>query len=338
MIHGTRPLTVECARDRLGGAVTPLADVFVRQNLDLPDPRILADRDAWTLDVEGEGVLTLADLKRLPTTTRRVVMECAGNARTLDGGAYPGETPWGVGAVACVEWTGVALSDLVTPTTARFCTATGADSVGRQADPFDQRVERSVPAAKAMADGLLAWALNGEPIPLVHGGPLRFVVPGYFAVNSVKFVNRLAFGDEESDADIQRTRYRYRPPGTPPSTVHPTTGPLPPTSLIIRAEQGRVHGVAWSSDGPISRVDVTVDGGGSWRHADLERASDPAAWSLFSAAVPAARQRVAARAVDAAGAVQPAKAEPNALGYANNGWRSLAVDSGEDEPERGSRQ
>jgi DMSO/TMAO reductase YedYZ molybdopterin-dependent catalytic subunit len=325
LVHSTRPLTVECSGPALGVPVTPTADMFVRQNLDLPDPGILADRGAWTVEVDGAGVLTLAELWSLPSVTRRVVMECAGNARRALGTEFPGETPWGVGAAACVEWTGVALATLATgPAAARWCTATGADAHGRAPDPPERRVERSVPAHKALADGLLAWQLNGRPIPLVHGGPLRFVVPGYFAVNSVKFVRRIAFSDAESDADIQRTRYRLRPPGAPDGD-HPTTGPLRPKSLITgQAAPDRVTGVAWSGSAPVERVEVTVDGGGSWHRAELEEVADPAAWRRFSAAVPPAAPVVASRATDATGAAQPRVAEPNAGGYANNGWLGLS--------------
>lgn len=324
LVHGTRPLTVECPRDRLGGAVTPTGRMFVRQNLDLPDAVILADRDAWTVELDGIGRLSLAELRRRPASTRRVVMECAGNARTLAGADYPGETPWGPGAVACVEWTGVALADLVPAASARFCTATGADSSGRHPDPGAERVERSVPAGKALADGLLAWELNGAPIPLVHGGPLRFVVPGYFAVNSVKYISRIAFSDQESDADIQRVRYRYHPPGVPPSPRFPTTGQLRPKSLILTAAEGRVGGVAWSGDQPVTRVEVSCDGGGSWHDAELDAPADPAAWRRFEARLDGGGP-LASRASDAGGRVQPEQAEPDAAGYANNGWRSLAV-------------
>lgn len=328
VVHATRPLTVECARERLGGEVTPLSRMFVRQNLDLPDPGICADRDAWTVEV-SDRALTLAELKRLPTVTRRAVLECAGNARTTQPGDFGDETAWGVGAVACVDWTGVALRTLVAAPPGRWCTATGADRAGREADRAPDRVERSVPAGKALVDALLAWECNGEPIPLAHGGPLRFVVPGYYAVNSVKFVRRVAFSDAESDADIQRVRYRYRPVGADPSPAHPTLGPLRPKSLIVAPGPPEVVGVAWSGH-PVTRVEVSADGGGSWRDAELGPAGDPAAWRVFRLPLRLApgRHLLASRATDAAGEVQPERSEPNACGYGVNGWRGLALEVG----------
>lgn len=327
IVHDTRPLTVECPRVLLGVPVTPTAEMFVRQNLDLPDPAVLADRDAWLVDVGGV-VFTLRELRSMPSVTRRVVMECAGNARNALGRDFAGETPWGAGAAACVDWTGVALASVLDGTPpGRWCTATGADARGRAPDPPPQRVERSIPADKALADGLLVWALNREPIPLAHGGPLRLIVPGWFAVNSVKFLTRIAFGGTESDAEIQRTRYRYRPPGAPLSAAYPTTGPLRVKSLVTEHRAGRVRGVAWSGEAPVQRVEVTVDGGSSWCEADLDEVADPAAWRCFSASVPPSAA-VASRATDAMGAVQPRVAEPNASGYANNGWEGLSLRAG----------
>jgi sulfite oxidase len=340
LVHALQPLTVECPRVRLGDPVTAVGDLFVRQNLDLPDPVIVEDRAAWRLDLEGMGVartITLGELQALPSITRRMVLECAGNARALER-EVEGETSWGAGAVGCVDWTGVTLrtiAERLGPPSARFCTATGADAAGRADDPWPRRVERSIPAAKALADGLLAWQLNGMPIPLEHGGPLRFVVPGWFAVNSVKFVRRLSFGDEESDAEIMSTRYRVRPPGALPGPGQPTTGPLSVKSMIVRPADGeslpggpfRVRGVAWSGDEPAARVELTVDGGRSWTDVPVDQVADPAAWRGFSTTLelPAGRHVLGTRATDAGGRRQPERVAPDAGGYANNGWRSLAV-------------
>lgn len=342
VVHATAPLTVETPRERLGGHVTPVAHVFVRQNLPLPPP-VAAQR--WSVDVAGvghPGSLPLADLRSLPAVTRRVVMECAGNGRALLGDPGLPGTPWADGAVACVEWTGVPVRLLAAAlggvdAGGAFLTATGADD--RDLAPVERaaRVERSVPVADALEGALLAWAMNGRPIPVVHGGPVRLVVPGYYAVNSVKFVRQLAFTASESDADIQRTRYRLRPPGEPPARQHPSLWRLRPKAMVsgagwpAPATVTEVHGVAWAGHGPVARVEVTTDDGATWHTAALGPAGDPAAWRAFRARPPrpsgegGAGARVAARATDATGVTQPAAIPPNADGYANNGWRSLAL-------------
>jgi len=332
VVHATAPLTVETPRDDLGGAVTPVAAAFVRQNL--PLPRATGDPDRWSVEVAGvgrPGRITLAALRALPAVTRRVVLECAGNGRALLGDPDLPGTPWGTGAVACLDWTGVAVRTLVgalggVDPAAAFCTATGADDRGLAGAARADRVERSVPVADALDGAVLAWELDGAAIPLVHGGPLRLVVPGFYAVNSVKFLRRLAFTTGESDADIQRVRYRLCPPGAEPGPHHPSLWRLRPKALVCAAG-AEISGVAWAGAGPVRRVEVTVDGGATWQDADLDPPGDPAAWRGFRWPVrdaPAGAQ-VAARATDAEGTTQPAIAPPNAQGYANNGWRSLAL-------------
>jgi len=332
VVHATAPLTVETPRDELGGAVTPVAAAFVRQNLPLPPPA--GDPDRWRLEVAGvgrPGVVPLAALRALPAVTRRVVLECAGNGRALLGDPGLPGTPWGTGAVACLDWTGVPLRTLVAALggvdlAAAYCTATGADDRDLAGAARADRVERSVPVTDALDGALLAWALDGAPIPLVHGGPLRLVVPGFYAVNSVKFLRRLAFTAAESDAHIQRVRYRLCPPGAEPGPQHPSLWRLRPKALVCTAG-AEVRGVAWAGAGPVRRVEVTVDGGATWHEADLDPPGDPAAWRGFRRPVPGALPgaQAAARATDAEGTTQPAVAPPNAEGYANNGWRSLAL-------------
>ncbi len=332
VVHATAPLTVETPRDHLGGPVTPVAAAFVRQNLPLPP--VAGDPDRWTVEVAGvgrPGRVALAALRGLPAVTRRVVLECAGNGRALlDDPGLPG-TPWGTGAVACMDWTGVAVRTVVAALggvdpAAAYCTATGADDLGLAGADRAHRVERSVPVADALDGALLAWELNSTPIPLVHGGPLRLVVPGFYAVNSVKFLRRLAFTAGESDADIQRVRYRLCPPGEEPGPHHPSLWRLRPKALVCAAGV-EVHGVAWAGAGPVRRVEVTVDGGATWHDAVLDPPGDPAAWRGFRWPVPGAAPGpwAAARATDAAGTTQRAVAPPNAEGYANNGWRSLSL-------------
>jgi sulfite dehydrogenase len=213
---------------------------------------------------------------------------------------------------------------------ARFLTALGAD--GAAGDP--QRVERSVPLATGLERGLLALRLNGEPLPSEHGGPLRLVIPGFFAVNSVKWLVRLSLTAEESDADIQTVRYRLTLPGSVPGPEDPSCWEMPVKSWVTSPEPGadvsgpiEVEGVAFSGAGPITDIEVTVDGGITWLPAVLGPSNGPASWHTFSLAVDLGGSRgpIASRARDSAGNEQPANSIPDINGYAPNGWLDHAV-------------
>src|SRR3989344_4807993 len=212
--------TIETKRTAFGsGVITPAEQLYIRNNLPAPDASIIADRDAWEVAIEGvkaPRTLTLRELKTLGVETTAMVLQCSGNGR----GYFPSKpsgTPWQVGAAGCVIWSGVpvrvvaeALGGMVPG--AGFMTGTGGEKLPEGLDPLSIIVERSVPAA-AMADALLAWEMNGVPISLAHGGPLRLIVPGYTGVNNIKYIKRLAFTAKETDAKIMSHGYRISPPG-----------------------------------------------------------------------------------------------------------------------------
>ena len=197
-------------------------------------------------------------------------------------------------------------------------------------------VERSVPLA-AMADAMLAWELNGAPIPLAHGGPLRIVVPGYSGVNSVKYVKRLAFTVEQSLAAIQQTGYRMSPLGEKHKSSEPSVWEMSPKSWINSptAEGGTlrtglvvVRGVAFGGTAAAQKVEVSVDGAQTWREArllgpDMGRY----AWRAFALAVPLSggTHTLMSRVWDARGMVQAEHRIENAGGYSNSSWRDHAV-------------
>ena len=154
-------------------------------------------------------------------------------------------------------------------------TGTGGEALPAGLDPKSVIVERSVPLA-AMQDALLAWEMNGEPVPHAHGGPLRLVVPGYSGVNNIKYVKRLAFTPAETDAAIQKTGYRMSPPGTKGDPSQPSiwemdvkswiNGPAPEAGPV-KAGWVQIHGVAMGGTRTLRRVDVSLDGGQTWREA-----------------------------------------------------------------------
>jgi sulfite dehydrogenase len=221
---------------------------------------------------------------------------------------------------------------------ARFMTATGADPLPEGIDPFEVKVERSVPAEKGMKDCLLAWEMNGEPIPLTHGGPLRLIVPGYYGCNQTKYVQTLAFGPEQTQAKIQREDYRMQPLGAKGEPHQASLWEMDLKSWVVGPGgdgepvlQGKVqlHGVAFSEGKHrLARAELSVDGGKTWKEArwvgpDL----GPYAWRNFALEVSLApgAYEVASRVTDEAGNVQAEARVENERGYGNNSWRDMMM-------------
>ncbi len=336
--------TIETRRSAFGTSiVTPDAQLYIRNNLPAPDAAIVADRDAWQVSIEGvrnPRTLTVRELKSMGLETVAMVLQCSGNGR----GYFPSKpsgTPWQVGAAGCVLWSGVpvrvvaeALGGMTNGM--KFMTGTGGEKLPEGLDPKSVIVERSVPAA-AMADAMLAWEMNGVPISLAHGGPLRLIVPGYTGVNNVKYVKRLAFTAQESDARIMSHGYRISPPGANGDPSQPSVQEMTVKSWIngpgtdgkpVAAGTVQIHGVAFGGMHAVTQVEVSVDGGKTWSTArlvgpDLGRY----AWRQFALSVrlPAGSHTLVSRATDAAGNLQPEQRLENAGGYNNSSWADHAV-------------
>jgi sulfite dehydrogenase len=336
--------TIETKRSAFGSSViTPAEQLYIRNNLPPPDAAVVADRDGWIVAIEGvkaPRTLTLRELKALGIESVATVLQCSGNGR----GYFPSKpsgTPWTVGAAGCVVWTGVPLRTVAQALGGvadgmRFITGTGGEKLPEGVDPKSVMVERSVPVA-ALGDALLAWEMNGAPLSLAHGGPLRLIVPGYQGVNNVKYVKRLAFTAAETDAKIMSHGYRITPPGAKADPSQPSVLEMNVKSWVnspgtdgapVKAGRVQVVGVAFSGTQAVKRVEVSIDGGKSWREAaffgpDLGKY----AWRQFALAVdlPAGTHVIASRATDAAGNVQPRERVENVGGYNNNSWADHAV-------------
>ena len=335
--------TIETRRDAFGTSIiTPADKLYIRNNLPSPDASIVADRDRWEVSIDGvqhPRTLTVGQLKSMGIETVATVLQCSGNGR----GFFPSKpsgTPWTVGAAGCVVWSGVPLRAVVealggvSPGMA-YLTGTGGEKLPEGVDPMSVVVERSLPL-KAMGDALLAWEMNGAPIPLAHGGPLRLVVSGYQGVNNIKYVKRVAFTSAESKAKIMSHGYRITPPGAKAEPSQPSVlemnvkswvnSPAPDGKLTAGTTQ--IHGVAFGGTNAVKRVEVSVDGGKTWQDArfvgpDLGRF----AWRQFvlQARLPEGTHTIASRATDAAGNVQPEVRVENVGGYSNNSWADHAV-------------
>lgn len=335
--------TIETRRHAFGdGVITPANRLFVRNNLPPPSPSILDDRDAWKISIEGvksPRTFTVGELKTMGIETMATVLQCSGNGR----GFFPHKpsgTPWEVGAAGCVMWTGVPVKEIVKAVGGVadgmvYMTGTGGEPIPEGIDPNTIMVERSVPL-EAMEDAMLVWEMNGEPLTLAHGGPLRLIVPGYTGVNNVKYIKRLAFTTEQSQARIQQTSYRIAPLDGKPAPDQPSAWEMPVKSWVnspnpdntVQAGRVILKGVAFGGVNPVERVEVSVDGGKNWQQAkfvgpDLGRY----AWRQFALPVElkAGTYEVVSRAFDSKGNEQLEERDENFRGYLNSSWRDHAL-------------
>lgn len=334
--------TLETMRGAIGtGIVTPNDEVYIRNNLPAPDASIVADRDAWEVSFEGVAEpmsMTVGQLKTVGVETVATVLQCSGNGRAFFAHEASG-TQWSTGAAGCVIWSGVPVRDLVASMGGvaegmTWLTGTGGEEIPAGLPPETVQVERSVPAAM-METAILAWEMNGAPIPLAHGGPLRLVIPGYYGVNNVKYLKRLNFTAEESPAKIQQTGYRLRPVGEKGDPSQPSmyemsvkswiTGPL----MDAATGKVQIHGVAMGGTSAATKVELSLDGGETWADAPFVGPDlGPYAWRPFVviADLAAGTHMLASRATNEAGDVQPEDFPPNERAYGHNGWRAHAVD------------
>jgi DMSO/TMAO reductase YedYZ molybdopterin-dependent catalytic subunit len=344
-VHNRRPLALETRRSKLGvAAITPIELFFVRNNLPRPDASILTNRDAWRLEVAGVGVpqtVTLGELKQLAMQTITSVVQCSGNGRKFYEHG-PSGSSWATGAAGCAMWTGVRVADLIEKlggplARAKFLTSTGGEVLPEGIDPLSAVVERSIPLEKGLQDCLLAWEMNGVPIPLTHGGPLRLIVPGYYGCNQIKYVKRLSCTPVETEAKIQKSGYRYRAIGESGTPEHPSmwrmnvkswvNGPGADSEPVLHGKV-QFHGVALSGERGVERVEFTLDDGVTWAPARfLGPPLGPNAWRpfTFEAELSAGTHVVATRATDANGDQQPPQRGANERGYGHNGWRDHAL-------------
>jgi DMSO/TMAO reductase YedYZ molybdopterin-dependent catalytic subunit len=257
------------------------------------------------------------------------VLECSGNGRTAfaEMGAAAEGLPWGQGAVACAEWIGAPVS-LVLERAGVKATALQAECVSDGPEPFVRGVE----VAKLRDDAMLAYAVNGQPIPPAHGGPVRLVVPGWGGVNWVKWIGGMRLISHESLSEQNQDHYvLYDAEGHVTGKVRELlvksiiTGPL--AGQALRPGPVDVRGWAWSAGVGIAAVELSADGGRSWQAATLGADLGPRAWRSFSwrwRARPGTHTLLA-RATDGEGATQPLEVPFNRRGYLNNAAHRVTV-------------
>jgi DMSO/TMAO reductase YedYZ molybdopterin-dependent catalytic subunit len=341
--HSVRPPDYETPVALLDSFITPIERFYVRCHLPVPSG---LDAATWALRVEGEVgsplSLSLNDIRQLPAVTTTVTLECAGNGRGFFAPSVAG-IQWKKGAVGTARWTGARFADVLkragVKDTARFVHMTGADRPLGTMPPF----VRQVAMAKAMhPDTVIAYEMNGQPIPAVHGGPLRAIIPGWEGAYSMKWLTRLQVAPAESDSFWVATAYRYPSKRVAPGAavdakdMSPLTG-LAVKSLITAPLDGAslapgpipVAGFAWAGETDIVRVDVSADSGATWQAARLVGEQQRYTWRRFEHQLTADRPGsylILSRATDAKGIVQPAVAHWNPSGYLWNQYDSVRVE------------
>ncbi|MCI0742264.1 MAG: sulfite oxidase [Gemmataceae bacterium] len=323
------PENSETPLDELRGWLTPTRLFFVRNHFDMPH----VSQASWRLQVGGcvkqPLSLTYEDLQALPERSVLATMECAGNGRSFLKNKAAG-VPWGAGAIGHAEWTGAPLRIILEQANLKPETLEivfeGMDE-GSEPDHLDtMHFARSLPLEKALdPDTLLATRMNGEPLEPIHGFPVRLLVPGWYGVASVKWLHKIDAVSQPFRGYYQSVKYTIqRRTGTGLQTQ--VVGPMAVKSEILRPREAevlglgtnRLFGVAWAGADPVTRVEVSWDGGQTWTGADLIGPQAPYSWTmweyLWEVANPG-EYTLVVRAVSAAGQVQPLGHDAGNGGY-----------------------
>jgi DMSO/TMAO reductase YedYZ molybdopterin-dependent catalytic subunit/rhodanese-related sulfurtransferase len=339
VVHRTHPLNCETSIPALiGGVVMPTARFYVRNHFDTPR----LDPVSWRLEVTGlvdrPLRLSLRDLHNMRSETLVATLECAGNGRSAFDPPADGEQ-WQLGAVSTAEWTGVPLAEILDrvglTTQAVEIVFRGADrgNAGDAADPI--RFERSLPVTDAgQSSSLLAYAMNGEPLPLEHGYPLRLIVPGWYAVASVKWLTEIEATGSPFTGFFQSQRYVYETERNGSVAREPvrlqhvrSVITQPSAGQQVTAGDLVVRGVAWSGAAPIDKVEVSL-GGGPWQNARLigqRHRHSWQWWELLTRIDSPGDTTLRARATDLAGRTQPDRPRWNRLGYGGNAVQNVPL-------------
>lgn len=321
--------------------VTPNPLFFVRNHF---PPPVVTNHGAWEILLNGlverPRTWTVAELEAMPQHTICATVECAGNGRSFLKERAEG-VQWGAGAIGHAEWSGVRLRDLLAPC---GISPAGLELVCEGGDHGEEdgiamNFSRSLPLAKALhEDTLVALRMNGELLEPNHGAPVRLIVPGWYGVASVKWLQRMTVIDHAYQGFFQTVKYsvdreidgaRQRVPLGPGVVKSEILSPRPGEKLTPGAH--RVEGVAWAGEKRIGRVEVSADGGRSWQAAELKGPQQPYSWCQWECAWTATAEgehTLMSRAITACGQAQPEEYDTNNLGYIINTVQPCAVQVG----------
>jgi sulfite oxidase len=341
LVHNDFPEDLEALPEYFDTWITPTDAFFVRQHL----PRPKVDREAWKLDVGGlvgaNLSLRVAELRALPQHTIPATLECAGNGRKFYKPALPG-LQWSKGGMGTAEWRGPRLSDVLQRAApkadARYIDFDGADAGVASTPDF----VRSLPLTKAMHEStILALDMNGSPLPDIHGGPARVIVPGWDGASWVKWVMRMTLVSQVNPGFFVSTAYRYpKRPGPPGAAVKPEDTAIvegmpvksfftrPASDTKVRPGVQLLRGIAWAGEEQVASVEVSLDGGSTWQPAELGKENVRFAWRLWSYRWTPSRagyHSLLCRATDSAGRTQPVEPYWNPSGYLWNGIDRVGI-------------
>ena len=352
VLLGDRPLVAETPESLLDDVTTPIGKFFVRNNGQIPEEA--RQGDAWSFKVEGEVdkplTLTVAEIKsRFAAQTMRMVMECGGNGRSFF--QPPGRgNQWTNGGAGCAEWTGVKLADVLKAAgpkeSAKFTGHYGADP-HLSGDTGKDAISRGMPIAKALEPhSMIVWAMNGEPLPHIHGGPLRLVVPGWPGSLSSKWLTRVLVRKDPHDGQgMGGTSYRLPTvPVVPGSNVDGKTNfadmtSMPARSIITAPANGArlaagtrqvaIRGAAWAGDHDVEKVEVSFDAGQRWQSVTMAKPKNRYDWVRWTGSLTLPSDgyfELWVRATDSRGVAQPHVATNwNPQGYGANAFHRIAV-------------
>jgi DMSO/TMAO reductase YedYZ molybdopterin-dependent catalytic subunit len=341
-----RPVNAETPPELLDDAITPTSRHFVRNNGIPPEEM---DAATWELTIDGfvdnPMKLTIADLKsQFEVVTLALALECGGNGRGFFNPPAKGNQ-WTYGAVACSEWTGVRLKDVLEKAGVQsnviYTAHHGADS-HLSGDPTKAALSRGVPIEKAMTDNILiAFEMNGAPLHPMNGAPLRLVVPGWPASTAQKWLKRIQLRDIVHDG-AKMTGKAYRVPNRKVSAGEKVEKKdfviierMPVKSLVTFPANGvdigmetDVRGHAWAGDRTVSKLEVSLDFGATWQTAELDDPVNSGAWQNWRTKAvfdKAGYYEIWARATDSDGVMQPFAIDWNPKGYLNNTMHRVGV-------------
>lgn len=333
IIRSARPEDLETPVELFNSWITPNDTFYVRHHSYAPETT------EWKLSIEGEVnkplSFSLEDLKKLPKATLTVTLECAGNGRAFMEPPVAG-IQWEKGAVGTARWGGVKLADVLKAAglkpTGKFVYLNGADiGIGKMPD-----FVRQVPMEKALhPDTILAYEMNGEPLPKLHGAPLRAIIAGWEGAYAVKWLNQITVADKENDGFWVKTAYRFPTKRVAPGAAVDAKDMAPVSGLVVKSlisapKDGTtvktgaavvVSGFAWAGEANITKVDISLDNGQTWQAAKLGKDQAKYTWRQFSFEWKAAEVGsflVMARATDDKGRMQPVAATWNPSGYLYN--------------------
>jgi sulfite oxidase len=350
-VLGDSPLVAETPEHLLDDDRTPTEKFFIRNNGSLPAR--VDNPDAWTIRVDGSVnsplELCLGEIKqRFQARTHRMVLECGGNGRAFFTPPARGNQ-WTNGGMGCAEWTGVPLKDVLQAaglqSSAKFTGSRGAD-IPLSGDPTKSSISRGNPLAKSLdAHTMIVWAMNGQPLATIHGGPVRLLIPGWPGSLSTKWLTRVQVGETPHDGEgMGGTAYRV--PVTPivPGSSNDGTSfrdleAMPMRSIITSPAHGTrlpsgtralpLRGAAWDSDGGIAQVEISIDFGQSWQQTAMTAPTNRYDWTRWTHTVKLPSDgyfELWVRATDKKGTPQPfAAANWNPQGYGANPINRIAV-------------